>query len=54
MNRPRQTTVRKLLPVTLSSPSPRLKVRPVVRTTISDEIVDQIMGLIASGHLKPG
>lgn len=54
MNKPRQTTVRKLLPVTASSASPRLKMRPVVRTSISDEIVDQIMGLIASGHLKPG
>jgi GntR family transcriptional repressor for pyruvate dehydrogenase complex len=56
MNKPRQTTVRKLLPVTASSSSAsaRLKMRPVVRTSISDEIVDQIMGLIASGHLKPG
>ena len=29
-------------------------IKPVVRTSISDEIVDQIMALIASGKLKPG
>jgi GntR family transcriptional repressor for pyruvate dehydrogenase complex len=30
------------------------KIRPVTKTSISDEIVDQIMSLIASGDLKPG
>lgn len=30
------------------------KIRPVSRTTISDEIVEQIMGLIERGDLKPG
>jgi len=30
------------------------KIRPVERTSISDEIVDQILALIASGDLKPG
>jgi GntR family transcriptional repressor for pyruvate dehydrogenase complex len=39
--------------------SPRVKpikskIRPVVKTSISDDIVDQIMSLIASGDLKPG
>ena len=39
--------------------TPRLKpikskLRPVSKTSISDEIVDQIMSLIASGDLKPG
>lgn len=30
------------------------KIRPVSRTTISDEIVDQIMSLIERGELQPG
>lgn len=30
------------------------KLRPVTKTSISDDIVDQIMSLIASGDLKPG
>jgi GntR family transcriptional repressor for pyruvate dehydrogenase complex len=30
------------------------KIRPVRKTSISDEIVDQIMALIADGSLKPG
>ncbi|QHN03281.1 FadR family transcriptional regulator [Granulicella sp. WH15] len=30
------------------------KIRRVAKTSISDEIVDQIMSLIASGDLKPG
>lgn len=30
------------------------KIRPVTRTTLSDEIVDQIMGLIEKGDLRPG
>jgi GntR family transcriptional repressor for pyruvate dehydrogenase complex len=30
------------------------KIRPVKKTSISDEIVDQIMGLIESGELQPG
>lgn len=30
------------------------KIRRVTKTSISDEIVDQIMALIASGDLKPG
>jgi GntR family transcriptional repressor for pyruvate dehydrogenase complex len=31
-----------------------LKIRPVVKTSISDKIVDQIMSLISRGDLKPG
>jgi GntR family transcriptional repressor for pyruvate dehydrogenase complex len=30
------------------------KLRPVIKSSISDKIVDQIMSLIASGDLKPG
>lgn len=30
------------------------KIRPVERTSISDEIVEQILALIANGDLKPG
>jgi GntR family transcriptional repressor for pyruvate dehydrogenase complex len=30
------------------------KIRPITKTSISDEIVDQIMSLIAKGDLKPG
>jgi len=30
------------------------KIKPVTKTSISDEIVDQIMALIANGSLKPG
>jgi GntR family transcriptional repressor for pyruvate dehydrogenase complex len=30
------------------------KIRPIKKTTISDEIVEQIMGLIESGELQPG
>lgn len=32
----------------------RSKIRPVAKTTISDEIVEQIMALIAKGDLRPG
>jgi GntR family transcriptional repressor for pyruvate dehydrogenase complex len=39
--------------------SPRIKqikskIKPIVKTSISDEIVDQIMSLIDRGELKPG
>ena len=30
------------------------KIRPVERTSISDEIVEQLTGLISRGVLKPG
>jgi GntR family transcriptional regulator, transcriptional repressor for pyruvate dehydrogenase complex len=30
------------------------KIRPVSRTTVSDEVVEQIMALISNGDLKPG
>lgn len=30
------------------------KIRPVSRTTVSDEIIEQIMGLIDRGYLQPG
>src|SRR5271170_6288918 len=30
------------------------KIKPVVKTSISDEIVDQIISLISKGDLKPG
>lgn len=32
----------------------KAKIRPVAKTSISDEIVEQILALIASGDLKPG
>jgi GntR family transcriptional repressor for pyruvate dehydrogenase complex len=32
----------------------RSKIRPVNRASLSDEIIEQIMSLIASGDLKPG
>src|ERR1700730_8794179 len=32
----------------------KAKIRPIKKTSISDDIVDQIMSLIASGDLKPG
>jgi GntR family transcriptional repressor for pyruvate dehydrogenase complex len=35
-------------------PTLKSKLRPVARTSISDEIVEQILALIASGDLKPG
>jgi GntR family transcriptional repressor for pyruvate dehydrogenase complex len=57
MTKPRLTSPRSLLsPIdaATSSSTLRAKMRPVVRTSISDEIVDQIMALIASGDLKPG
>lgn len=39
----------------ISRTSPlKSKIRPVERTSISDEIVEQILALIASGDLKPG
>ncbi len=31
-----------------------LKIKPVVKTSISDKIVDQMMSLISRGELKPG
>jgi GntR family transcriptional regulator, transcriptional repressor for pyruvate dehydrogenase complex len=31
-----------------------LKIKPVIKTSISDKIVDQIMSLISRGELKPG
>jgi GntR family transcriptional regulator, transcriptional repressor for pyruvate dehydrogenase complex len=56
------STLRKTLPRTSKrSSSPvsglaavRSKIRPVSRTSVSDEIIDQITALIASGDLKPG
>jgi len=30
------------------------KIKPITKTSISDEIVDQIMSLISKGDLKPG
>ena len=39
----------------ISQSSPlKSKIRPVERTSISDEIVEQILALIANGDLKPG
>ena len=39
----------------ISQSSPlKSKIRPVERTSISDDIVEQILALIASGDLKPG
>ena len=38
----------------LRSKSAEPKIRPVSRTTISDEIVDQIISLIERGELQPG
>lgn len=38
----------------LRSGSAEPTIRPVSRTTISDEIVDQIIGLIERGELQPG
>jgi GntR family transcriptional repressor for pyruvate dehydrogenase complex len=35
-------------------PAIKSKIRPVAKTSISDEIVEQILALIASGDLKPG
>ena len=35
-------------------PAIKSKIRPIAKTSISDEIVDQILALIASGDLKPG
>jgi len=35
-------------------PAIKSKIRPIEKTSISDEIVDQILALIASGDLKPG
>src|ERR1700726_3292040 len=32
----------------------KAKLRPIKKPSISDDIVDQIMSLIASGDLKPG
>jgi GntR family transcriptional repressor for pyruvate dehydrogenase complex len=32
----------------------RSKIKPIVKTSISDDIVDQILSLIAKGDLKPG
>jgi hypothetical protein len=40
-----------LLPRSMKAES---KIKPVVKTTISNEIVDQIVSLIAKGDLKPG
>lgn len=37
-----------------SAISPNPRIQPVKKTSISDEIVDQIMGLIESGELQPG
>ena len=42
--------IRKLAPGKYVVP----KIRPVSKISISDEIVDQIMGLISRGDLKPG
>jgi GntR family transcriptional repressor for pyruvate dehydrogenase complex len=35
-------------------PAIKSKIRPIEKTSISDEIVEQILALIASGDLKPG
>jgi len=35
-------------------PAIKSKIRPIKKTSISDEIVDQLLALIASGDLKPG
>ena len=35
-------------------PGIKSKIRPIEKTSISDEIVEQILALIASGDLKPG
>lgn len=35
-------------------PTIKSKIRPVAKTSISDEIVEQILALIANGDLKPG
>jgi GntR family transcriptional repressor for pyruvate dehydrogenase complex len=43
----------KKLPALRTKPI-KSKIKPVTKTSISDEIVDQIMSLIASGDLKPG
>jgi GntR family transcriptional regulator, transcriptional repressor for pyruvate dehydrogenase complex len=40
-----------LLPRSMKAES---KIKPVVKTTISNEIVDQIVSLIAKGDLRPG
>jgi GntR family transcriptional regulator, transcriptional repressor for pyruvate dehydrogenase complex len=39
---------------TPSEKIPRLKVRPIQKSSISDKIVQQIMTLISNGDLKPG
>src|ERR1700681_7878 len=43
----------KKIPIPREKPF-RAKIRPIKKTSISDEIVDQIMSLIAKGDLKPG
>jgi GntR family transcriptional repressor for pyruvate dehydrogenase complex len=43
----------KKIPIPREKPF-RAKIRPIKKTSISDDIVDQIMSLIASGDLKPG
>jgi GntR family transcriptional repressor for pyruvate dehydrogenase complex len=40
--------------VQMRTPSASPRIRPVSKTSISDEIVEQIMGLIESGELQPG
>ncbi len=35
-------------------PGIKSKIRPIAKTSISDEIVEQILALIANGDLKPG
>jgi GntR family transcriptional repressor for pyruvate dehydrogenase complex len=41
-------------PQTSGSKRIESKIKPITKTSISDEIVDQIMSLIAKGDLKPG
>jgi GntR family transcriptional regulator, transcriptional repressor for pyruvate dehydrogenase complex len=41
-------------PQTSGSKRIESKIKPITKTSIGDEIVDQIMSLIAKGDLKPG
>jgi GntR family transcriptional repressor for pyruvate dehydrogenase complex len=53
---PREAILGSMLKSPLTSASKRIesKIKPITKTSISDEIVDQIMSLIAKGDLKPG
>jgi GntR family transcriptional repressor for pyruvate dehydrogenase complex len=62
VRRSKASGIFELVPVTIMPKSPQIsaskriesKIKPITRTSISDEIVDQIMSLIAKGDLKPG